>query len=612
MKQAISLDKITLFDEALLVKRQHNRDYLMELETAHLLRNHYLEAGLWQYPDQLQDGHWGWESPTSQLRGHFLGHWLSAAAMMSYAVQEPELRAKAEFIVSELGRCQEANGGQWVGAVPPVYLERLAKGQAVWVPQYNLHKTFMGLLDAYRYMANEAALQIAINWAGWFLNWVRSFTREQLDEILDVETGGMLEVWADLYGFTEDPMYLELIEAYRRPRLFDPLLAGEDPLTNKHANTTIPEIIGAARVYEVTGDAKWREIVEVYWQHAVTERGYFCTGGQTSGEVWTPANELSARIGDRTQEHCSVYHMIILADLLFRWTGDKRYADYIERNFRNGIMAQGYVTDYSDRIGEALVIEPDAELITYYLPLRAGGQKSWGSKRHHFWCCHGTLVQANASHTDHIYYEDGSGLTIAQYIDSELHWQWDNTPVKVRMVRSSQAGHIQRIPREAGEQLSLPKRQYVTLEISCETEQSFSLSLRKPWWVKGEVTIRVNGEKRHDLHETDGYYVLEQVWHHDHITIEWPMALSASPLPDEPNKVAFMYGPDVLAGLVEDEITLYGDLDDLESLLAVDDEREWWVWNTRFRTKGQYQNIRFMPLNRICHERYTVYFPVQS
>ena len=78
------------------------------------------------------------------------------------------------------------------------------------------------------------------------------------------------------------------MQRYYRARLFDRLLAGEDPLTNMHANTTIPEAHGAARAWEVTGDARWRAIVEAYWHCAVTNRGDFCTGGQTCGEIWTP------------------------------------------------------------------------------------------------------------------------------------------------------------------------------------------------------------------------------------------------------------------------------------------------------------------------------------
>src|SRR5262245_52687182 len=52
-----------------------NRTYVMSLANDHLLQNHYFEAGLWHTRGKPEDIHWGWESPTCQVRGHFLGHW---------------------------------------------------------------------------------------------------------------------------------------------------------------------------------------------------------------------------------------------------------------------------------------------------------------------------------------------------------------------------------------------------------------------------------------------------------------------------------------------------------------------------------------------------------
>ncbi|HCA70259.1 MAG TPA: hypothetical protein DEP17_07650, partial [Lachnospiraceae bacterium] len=95
------------------------------------------------------------------------------------------------------------------------------------------------------------------------------------------------------------------------------------------ANTTIPEAHGAARAYEVTGEERYRNIAESYWACAVRNRGTFATGGQTSGEVWTPMNQQAARLGDMNQEHCTVYNMIRLAEYLYRWTGSSEYSDYI-------------------------------------------------------------------------------------------------------------------------------------------------------------------------------------------------------------------------------------------------------------------------------------------
>ena len=58
-----------------------NREYLMELKTENLLQNFYLEAGIRTERD-ISEMHLGWESPVCQLRGHFLGHWLSAASFL--------------------------------------------------------------------------------------------------------------------------------------------------------------------------------------------------------------------------------------------------------------------------------------------------------------------------------------------------------------------------------------------------------------------------------------------------------------------------------------------------------------------------------------------------
>ena len=109
----------------------------------------------------------------------------------------------------------------------------------------------------------------------------------------------MLEVWANLYGVTGEKEHYELIQRYDRRRLFDPLLAGQDVLTNMHMNTTIPEVHGAARAWEVTGEERWRRSSKPYWRMGVTERGYYATGGQTNGEIWTPPGELAARLGNK-------------------------------------------------------------------------------------------------------------------------------------------------------------------------------------------------------------------------------------------------------------------------------------------------------------------------
>ncbi|MCW5978287.1 MAG: glycoside hydrolase family 127 protein [Bryobacteraceae bacterium] len=599
----IAPSRVKLQRGPFLNRFQLNRNYVIGLKNENLLQNFYLEAGLWSPRFRMtamgeaargEDIHWGWESPTCQLRGHFLGHWLSAAAYITAATADAEMKAKADRIVSELARVQEQNGGRWVASIPEKYLFWIAEGKPVWAPHYTVHKTFMGLIDMYNLTGNAQALEIAERFAGWFHDWTAKFTRDQMDDILDVETGGMLEAWADLYGITGKQVYLDLMEKYRRGRLFDALLAGKDPLTNKHANTTIPEAHGAARAYEATGDARWRDIAAAYWKSAVTDRGTYATGGQTSGEIWTPPFQLSSRLGDKNQEHCVVYNMIRLADYLFRWTGDAAYADYIEKNIYNGILAQQH---------------PDTGMIAYFLPLEAGAKKTWGTPTNDFWCCHGSLVQAHSRHDRYIYYAGDEALTVAQYIPSELVWQREGATVGVTQTMPREADD-HKVTGTEDEPRVRPNHWRIEFRIVSDQPSSFTLRLRVPEWVRGAAAASVNGEPQ-PAARPPGFLSLQRTWRNDLVALMLPKGLTTAPLADQPDTVAFMDGPVVLAGLSTEQRTLYGEKDKPASMLTPDNEREWANWLPGYRTVGQDPTIRFAPLHAITSEPYTVYFPVR-
>src|SRR5665647_2214767 len=153
-------------------RRRLNREYLASLREAALLQNHLIEAGIgeqgWHlHPsgetpaDRGLDRHWGWETPGSLLRGHFVGHWMSAAAREIAVTGDPHLRATLDAVVEGLERCQRESDGEWAFAIPPTFLRRLAQGRDVWAPQYDLHKTLMGLVDVYLDLGDERALRVA-------------------------------------------------------------------------------------------------------------------------------------------------------------------------------------------------------------------------------------------------------------------------------------------------------------------------------------------------------------------------------------------------------------------------------------------------------------------
>ncbi len=188
-----------------------NRKYVLSLTNQGLLQNYYGEAGMWN-PRLLntmlgghdrgyyfEDVYWGWESPTCQLRGHFLGHWMSAAAYIAASTGDPVAKARLDQVVDALARVQERNGEGWAASIPQKYFFWMADGISVWAPHYTVHKEFMGLVDAYRYTGNQQALDVANKFSRWFYNWTAQFSRERARRHPRRETGGMLEAWADLY-----------------------------------------------------------------------------------------------------------------------------------------------------------------------------------------------------------------------------------------------------------------------------------------------------------------------------------------------------------------------------------------------------------------------------
>lgn len=600
-----------------------NKKYVMSLTNDNLLRNFYLEAGLWSYSgnggttsatttslDGPESWHWGWESPTCELRGHMMGHWLSAAARIYAQTDDLLVKAKADFVVKELARCQEAGGGEWLAAFPQSYMHRMAKGKWVWAPHYTIHKLLMGLGEMYALAKNEQALHIMIGIASWFHRWTGQFSQEQMDDLLDMETGGMLETWADLYGTTHEAMHRELIKRYDRRRFFDALLRGEDVLTNKHANTQIPEILGAARAWEVTGDHRYRNVVEAFWTIAVTERGIMCTGAGDDAELWMPAGQFAERMGVG-QEHCCNYNMMRLAHFLYRWTGQPLYADYWERRFYNGVLAQQH--------GET-------GMVSYFLGIGAGSRKKWGSETQHFWCCHGTLIQANASYEQQIYLQDEHGVAISQWIPSSVQFVQGEAQIGLELQQDGQNGvyplsewnveGMHTITKVNIPPVSIhrPDRFVYEIKVICDRDTEFTLKLRIPWWVKGQPVVKVNGAPFIGSFLASTFAEIHKEWSNgDKVSVEFLKELTVEPLPGLGNRVAFMDGPIVLAGLVDEERQLYGNPSAPETLLIPDRERNHSWWNVGYyRTTNQERGIRFIPLYEVKDEVYSVYFPVDQ
>ncbi len=607
MVNSFSIKEVKITDGLFRKRMDVNIEYLKELEEICLLQNYYLEAGvimtgLFTLEDPSKAKlHWGWEAPTCQLRGHFLGHYLSAAAAVISNDGNILLEAKLKSIISELHRCQELNGGKWAGPIPEKYFDILTTDRYIWSPQYTIHKLLMGLLDTYKYTGNEEALQILSGMADWFMDWTKDMKKRCPEAIYKGEQAGMLELWADAFIITRDERFRILADTYKDQGLFKLIKSGRDALTDDHANASIPIIHGAAKMYELTGEEEWKKIVESFWKSAVTDRGMYATTGANGGEFWIPPMKLGEYRGDREQEFCTVYNMVRVAQYLFKWTGESEYEDYIERCIYNGFLAQQ---------------NAETGMPTYFLPLTTGSRKKWATKRNDFWCCQGTMIQAQTRYPELVYSadEDTKLLYVNQYIPSVLEGSIGEIKVKLEQSLILKGNEVQTLFDEhAGNEKN---RWRMRFKVSLENGSDIAIAFRKPEWVSDTPHVRINGNSIDNLiSERKGYVVVAGCENGDVIELFLPSEIRAERLPDMPYQAAFLDGPIVLAGLTEDVDVLKGNFDNPSGFLDKVSERTYdtFVWlQNNYRTKHQQKNFKLIPLYDVKDEEYTLYFEEQD
>ena len=95
-----------------------------------------------------------------------------------------------------------------------------------------------------------------------------------------------------------------------------PLAAGLDDLDGSygndggnHANTHIPEIIGSARAFELSGNQTQYAIANNFFDFVTTTHA-FVTGGSNDYEHWGAPMRVGDQLNDQTEESCTQYNML--------------------------------------------------------------------------------------------------------------------------------------------------------------------------------------------------------------------------------------------------------------------------------------------------------------
>lgn len=475
--------------------------YLKSLDTDRLLKGFCDIGGV----ENSSERYGGWED--SAIQGHTLGHYLSAVAKGYATSGDTELKAVSDRIIDVLAECQNAETG-YLAAIPESHYEKLEQGNTAgtWVPWYTMHKVMAGLIDTYEFTGNEQALKIASKLGDWVYSRTSKWTDDMQLTVLNVEYGGMNDCLYELYKHTKSENHLSAAHSFDETELFDALYNGQDILNGKHANTTIPKIIGALNRYTVLDEEYYLQVAANFWEIVVNNHTYI-TGGNSEWEHFGESNILDAERTNCNCETCNTYNMLKLSRELFKITGERKYADYYENTFINAILSSQ---------------NPETGMTTYFQPMATGFFKVYSSPTEHFWCCTGSGMENFSKLDDSIYYSDSKGVYVIRYTSSKLTLRDKNITVT--------------------QNTDLPNVTF-TINGSGDTD----IVLRVPDWCADVPTVKINGADFET--ETDnGFIRLSQSWNDgDVIELNLPMQVVAYGLPDNENAVAFKYGPWVLS-----------------------------------------------------------------
>ncbi len=512
------LKDVTLLDGIFKHARDLNIQTLLKYDVDRLMAPYLKEAGLpvkaLSYPN--------WEG----LDGHVGGHYLTAMAMNYAATGNAECKKRMDYMIAELKACQEANqtnhqewGKGYAGGMPNsnAIWSGFKKGDfgvynSSWVPFYNIHKMYAGLRDAWLYTGNEEARTLFLTFCDWSLDITSALSDAQMQSVLDMEHGGMNEVFADAYQMTGEAKYLTLAKRFSHLMLLDAMSADKDNLDNKHANTQVPKVVGFERIAEVSHDQKYAEAGRFFWE-TVTKNRSLAFGGNSRREFFPSVSSCGDFVNDvEGPETCNSYNMLKLTEELFREHPSALYADYYERTLYNHILSTQH---------------PEHGGYVYFTPVRPRHYRVYSAPNEAMWCCVGSGMENHSKYNQFIYTHASDSLFVNLFIASELNWK--EKGMKIR------------------QETNFPDEEQTKLIVT-KGSSRFKMMIRYPFWVKeGALKIKVNGKNMAYVSHPSSYISIDRLWKAgDEILITLPMHNTIEQLPNVPDYIALMHGPILL------------------------------------------------------------------
>ncbi|MER5544272.1 beta-L-arabinofuranosidase domain-containing protein [Streptomyces sp. NPDC002589] len=574
------LTAVTLLAGPFQDNQRRNTAYLRSVDIDRLLHTFRRNVGL---PSTAQPCG-GWEAPTVELRGHSTGHLLSGLALTYANTGDTGLRDKGRRLVAALAACQAASpsagyGKGYLSAFPESFFDRLEAGTGVWAPYYTLHKIMAGLVEQYRLAGNDQALDVLLQLGEWVDTRTGKLSYAQMQRVLETEFGGMNDVLADLHALTGDAVWLDVAQRFTHARVFDPLAAGEDRLAGLHANTQIPKMVGALRLWQEGLPDRYRTIAANFWQ-IVTAHHSYVIGGNSNGEAFHEPDVVAGQLSNRTCENCNSYNMLKLTRLLHCEDPDR--ADLLDSYER---------TLFNQMLGEQ---DPGSAhgFNIYYTGLGPGSFKqqpsfmgtdpnAYSTDYDNFSCDHGTGMETHAKFADTIYTHDERRLLVNLFIPSEVRWQEQGITWR--------------------QSTRLPDSASTVLTVTAGSAHH-ELLVRIPGWASG-ARVKLNGRALPDRPAAGSRLSLDRAWQTgDRVEVTLPMRTTVAAAPDDPDVQAVLHGPVVLAGAYGSTASSWMPRLDTTSVRQASADP------LRFTATADDETVTLLPIARVHHQHYTVYW----
>lgn len=511
-----SLSDVQLLGGVLKDRQDLNVETLLSYDVDRLLAPFYEEAGM--KPKATKFPNW------AGLDGHVLGHYLSALAMHYADNADVQVKDRLDYIIKELKTIQDQNSKDnnfkgYISGVPngkAMWL-KMKNGDAgaqngYWVPWYNIHKLYAGLRDAYVYAGVEQAKTMFLALCDWGITITNGLNDSKMESMLGTEHGGMPEVYADAYELTKDSKYLTAAKKWSHKWLLNAMAAGNDNLTNVHANTQVPKVVGFARVAELSGDQTYTKGADFFWQRVVHKRS-IAIGGNSISEHFPDLNNHKKYTEEREgPESCNTYNMLKLTERLFAMKHDADYADFYERALFNHILS---------------TIHPEHGGYVYFTPARPRHYRVYSKVNAGMWCCVGSGMENPAKYSQFIYTKAKDTLFVNLFAASNLSWKEKSLSIK--------------------QETEFPKGE--SSKFTVTGSGSFDFLIRHPYWVKEDAfKVIVNGDTVVSKSKPSSYVSAGKSWKSgDVIEVLYPMYTHVEDLPGVSDYVALLHGPIVLS-----------------------------------------------------------------